>query len=157
MKLGSDEIRSNFNLQFDHHTFCNHGSYGHGILSSSQSFADTYGQGIVLNGLGERREYHFERAPPKSVISKRLEYLEKFESHVEKYDRYQSLEMYKKSCLAVAKDRFQDFYWLMIRPIKMKTILSLSTQILKISVSLQFEGFTWFGYRSFVGKRFSWH
>ena len=32
MKLGSDEIRSNFNLQFDHHTFCNHGSYGHGIF-----------------------------------------------------------------------------------------------------------------------------
>ena len=31
MKLGSDEIRNNFNLQFDHHTFCNHGSYGHGI------------------------------------------------------------------------------------------------------------------------------
>ena len=47
-----------------------------------------------------------ERAPPKAVISKRLEYLEKFESHVEKYDRYQSLEMYKKSCHAVAKDRF---------------------------------------------------
>ena len=76
------------------------------------------------------------------MISKRLEYLEKFESNVEKYDRYQSLEMYKKSCHEVAKDRFQDFYWLMIRPIKMKTILSLSTQILKISVSLQFEGFT---------------
>ena len=52
-----------------------------------------------------------ERAPPKAVISKRLEYLEKFESHVEQYDRYQSLEMYKKSCHAVAKDRFHTVFF----------------------------------------------
>ena len=71
---------------------------------------DTRGQEIVLNGFGQGLEYHIERAPPKVVISKRLEYLEKFESHVEKYDRYQSLEMYKKSCHAVAKDRFHDFH-----------------------------------------------
>ena len=70
------------------------------------------------------------------MISKRLEYLEKFESHVEKYDRYQSLEMYKKSCHAVAKDRFHDFHWLMMRPIKMKTVSSSYTLIRKISVSL---------------------
>ena len=70
-----------------------------------------------ITDVRDGREYHFERAPPKSVISKRLEYLEKFESHVEKYDRYQSLEMYKKSCHAVAKDRFHGLHWLVIRMI----------------------------------------
>ena len=69
------------------------------------------------------------------VISKRLEYLEKFESHVEKYDRYQSLDMYKKSCHAVAKDCFHDFHWMTMRSIMMETFESLLTQILKISVS----------------------
>ena len=69
------------------------------------------------------------------VISKRLEYLEKFESHVEKYDRYQSLDMYKKSCHAVAKEGFHDFHRIIMRPIMLKTLESLLTQILKISVS----------------------
>ena len=76
------------------------------MVSSNQSSAGDSSHGNVLGGLGHGQKYHFERAPPKSVISKRLEYLAKFESHVEKYDRYQSLEMYKKSCHAVAKDRF---------------------------------------------------
>ena len=88
-----------------------------------------------MNALGQGLKYHIERAPPKVVISKRLEYLEKFESHVEKYDRYKSLEMYKKSCHAVAKDCFHDFHLIIRRRITMKTIVSLLTQILKISVS----------------------
>ena len=71
------------------------------MLSSLTSFSvpKMIGQGIVLNALGQGLEYHIERAPPKVVISKRLEYLEKFESHVEKYDRYESLEMYKKETI----------------------------------------------------------
>jgi len=28
MRLGSKEIRNEFLLDFNHHTFCNHGSYG---------------------------------------------------------------------------------------------------------------------------------
>ena len=37
------------------------------------------------------------RAPPKEVIGRRLELLSKFESNVEKYDRYESYEMYKET------------------------------------------------------------
>jgi len=43
------------------------------------------------------------RAPPKEVIGRRLELLSKFESNVEKYDRFESFEMYKKSCEAIGK------------------------------------------------------